>query len=219
MASSTCQIVEVEPTIVEAFLGTIEEPPPMVAITPLQSTEAETPAASPPDNAAFRASIFTDVKGSTAFTNQLGDARLMDLLRIHNSVVREALKAHGGREVKHTGDGLMGSFTSVASAVECAIAILRALEAHKRENPNTPIDLRIGLSAGEPLEQDQDLFGATVQLAARLCQRAEANRILVSGVVQELCLGKNLPFKDQGRKTLKGFDRPVRVYEVEWSPA
>lgn len=213
------QIIEVEPAVVEAFLGTIEEPPSLVTIVPLQSTESPATASEPPGNTAFRTILFTDMKGSTTLTSQLGDAKAMELLRTHNTMVRAALQAHGGHEVKHTGDGFMASFASVSRAVECAIAILKAFDSYNRQNPDTAIHLRIGLSAGEPVAENQDLFGATVQLAARLCDRAQADKILVSGVVRELCLGKKLPFKDQGKRALKGFDRSVHVYEVEWSEA
>src|SRR5204863_2133595 len=91
---------------------------------------------------------------------QLGDAKAMDLLRNHNGIVREALKAYHGNEVKHTGDGFMVSFASVSRAVECAVAILKAFEAYNRENPDMPIHLKIGLSAGEPIEENQDFFSS-----------------------------------------------------------
>jgi class 3 adenylate cyclase len=213
------QIIEVEPAMVEAFLGASEEPPPLVTIAPLQSSEPPATASEPPGDTAFRAILFTDMKDSTTITRQLGDDKAMELLRTHNGIVREALQAHGGREVKHTGDGFMASFAAVSHAVECAIAILKAFDSYNRQTPGTAIHLRIGLTAGEPVAEDHDLFGATVQLAARLCGRAKTDQILVSSVIRELCLGKKLPFKDQGRRTLKGFDRPVHVYEVGWLEA
>jgi len=165
---------------------------------------------------AFRAILFTDMKGSTTLTRQLGDAKAIEVLRTHNVIVRDVLKTHGGREVDHTGDGFMASFGSVSQAVECAIAILRAFDSYNRRNPKAAIHLHVGLSAGEPIAEGQGLFGATVQLAARLCERAQGDQILVSSVIKELCLGKKLPFKDRGKRRMKGFDRPVRVYEVEW---
>jgi class 3 adenylate cyclase len=213
------QIIEVEPAIVEAFLGSIKEPPPLVTIAPMRSMGSTAAATEATSDTAFRTILFTDMSGSTTLTRQLGDAKAMELLRTHNAMIRDALKSHGGREVKHTGDGFMASFASVSQAVECAITVLRAFDAYNRQNPDSAIHLRIGLSAGEPVAEEQDLFGATVQLAARLCGRAHADQILVSSVIPELCLGKKLPFKDQGRRTLKGFDRPVHVYEVEWPAA
>ncbi len=204
------EIIEVDPVTVNAFLGDIQERPSLMKIAPLKSDEEDT---------AFRAILFTDLEGSTALTRKLGDVKAMELLRTHNRIVREKLKEHSGREVKHTGDGFMACFASVAMAVECAIAIQRAFDAHNKETPGSAMHLRIGLSAGEPVEEDNDLFGATVQLAARLCACAEARQIIVPSVVRELCLGKKLPFKAHGERTLKGFDRAVHVYEVEWGTA
>lgn len=205
------EVIEVEPAIVEAFLGTIEEPPPP---TQLPAAASETPV-----DTAFRAILFTDMKDSTAITRKLGDAKAVELLRAHNTIIREALTTHGGSEVKHTGDGFMASFASVSKAVMCAIAILKAFDTYNKQNPGAPIHLRIGLSAGEPVAENKDLFGATVQLAARLCAHAKPNGILVSNVIRELCIGKKLPFRDQRTKALKGFDRPVHLYAVEWQKA
>ncbi|MGO9060443.1 MAG: adenylate/guanylate cyclase domain-containing protein, partial [Candidatus Binataceae bacterium] len=149
----------------------------------------------------------------------LGDDAGMALLGIHNTIVRDALTAEGGREVKHTGDGIMASFVSAAAAVRCSTLIQRALAKHHKEHPEYPLKVRIGAAAGEPVEREHDLFGATVQLAARLCSHAQPDQILVSSVVAELCLGKGLPFKDLGDVVLKGFSRPIRVHAVEWPAA
>jgi class 3 adenylate cyclase len=113
----------------------------------------------------------------------------------------------------------MGSFASVPDAVACAIAIQKAFTAYNKENPEAPLYLRIGLSAGEPIEEHGDLFGKVVQLAARLCALAEPGRILVDQVVLEQRQGKELPLSDLGELTLKGFDHAVRVYEVNWAQA
>ena len=129
--------------------------------------------------------------------------------------VREALKAHAGTEIKHTGDGIMASFTSASAALECAIAIQRALAQHN-ESAEQPIGVRIGLNAGEPVAEEEDLFGTAVQLAARVCDKAEAGQILASNVVQELAAGKGFTFTDKGEASLKGFEKPVRLHEVVW---
>ena len=110
----------------------------------------------------------------------------------------------GGREVKHTGDGIMASFVSTVAAVRCAIRIQRALAAHEQANKEVPVKVRIGAAAGEPVENHLDLFGSTVQLAARLCSHAEPEQSLVSNAVAELCLGKGLTFQDLGEVLLKG---------------
>ena len=167
-------------------------------------------------DSAFRTILFTDMEGSTSITTRLGDAKAMELLRTHDAIIRDAIKTHGGSEVKHTGDGFMISFCSASRAVECAISIQRSIASYNNKDPLVPIHLRIGLSAGEPVAEGQDLFGSTVQLAARICEHAEPDQILVTGVIQDLCIGKKLPFSDQGEVPLRGFDGRVRLYEVGW---
>jgi class 3 adenylate cyclase/pimeloyl-ACP methyl ester carboxylesterase len=154
--------------------------------------------------------LFTDMEGSTAMTQQLGDDRAQDLVREHNTAVRDALKAHAGREIKHTGDGIMASFASARGAVDCAIAIQRSLAV------GDSVRVRIGLNAGEPVAEEQDLYGTSVQLAARVCAEANGGEILVSNVVRELAAGKGFLFNDRGESALKGFEDPVKLYEVRW---
>ncbi len=159
--------------------------------------------------------LFTDVEGSTALTQRLGDAKARDLLREHERMVREALKAHGGSEVKTLGDGFMASFSSATKALECAIAMQRAFAEHN-ENADEPIKVRVGLNAGEPIAEEDDLFGTAVNEAARITATANGGEILVSNVVRELAKGKDFLFTDRGEANLKGFDEPVRLYEVRW---
>jgi adenylate cyclase len=87
---------------------------------------------------------------------------------------------------------------------------------HNQAHPDAAIGVRIGLNAGEPVAEDEDLFGTAVQLAARVCDKAEAGQILASNVVQELAAGKGFDFDDQGEASLKGFEKPVRLHEVRW---
>jgi class 3 adenylate cyclase len=128
--------------------------------------------------------------------------------------VREALGALGGREVKHTGDGIMACFVSTVAAVRCATQIQRALAEHEQVRRDMPVKVRIGAGAGEPVESHLDLFGSTVQLAARLCSHAQPEQSLVSNAVAELCIGKGLMFQDLGEVSFKGFDRPIRVHAI-----
>ena len=121
--------------------------------------------------------MFTDLKDSTQMTTTFGDTKALHLLHIHNALTRNALRDHRGREVKHTGDGIMASFDSVLDAVECAITIQKAFAAHNEANPAAAMHLRIGISAGEPIEEHGDLFGKAVQLSARICSHAEPGRI------------------------------------------
>jgi class 3 adenylate cyclase len=203
------QLIEVQQETVDAFLA---------------RAPANTGAQLAPDNdtqldTAFRTILFTDMEDSTALTQRLGDDGMMAILRAHDAVIRGCLGEHGGRVVKHTGDGIMASFTSVARSVECAVAIQRALEERRNAEPDSAARIRVGISAGEPVEESDDLFGATVQLASRACSFAEAGQIIVSNVVRELCIGKVFVFKDLGGRMLKGFNEPVQLHEVHWSGA
>jgi class 3 adenylate cyclase len=164
---------------------------------------------------AFRTVLFTDVEGSTALTDRLGDAKARELLREHERMVREALKAHGGSEVKALGDGFMASFSSATKALECAIAIQSAF-AERNESAEEPILVRIGLNAGEPIAEDEDLFGASVNRAARIAAMAQGGEILAANVVRELAEGKGFTFADNSEATLKGFEKPVRLHKVRW---
>jgi len=197
--SAPGHIVEVDERAVERFMGGIVDHPP----------------GEPYVETAFRAILFTDMEGSTSLTQRLGDARAMAVLRTHDRIVREALRRHGGLEVKHTGDGLMAAFPSVVGAIESAIQIQRRLT---EADDSHGIRVRIGMSAGEPVTEHHDLFGAVVQLAARLCSRAEPGSVLVSSAVHDLALGKGFVFRKGGRVSLKGFDERVHIFEVVWQP-
>ena len=194
--------------------------------------------------------LFTDLVGHTEMMSRLGDERGRDVLREHERITREVLKANGGTEVKTMGDGFMASFGSVTKAVECAVALQKAVDEHNRgvgarrppmqnegagSKPGSrpegdpakvdasplqasvePLYIRVGLNAGEPIEEDGDLFGATVILASRIAAKAEGGEILVADTVRGLCSGKGFLFADRGEFAAKGFEEPVRVYEVSW---
>jgi class 3 adenylate cyclase/pimeloyl-ACP methyl ester carboxylesterase len=165
-----------------------------------------------PAGSALRTVLFTDLVGHTEMMSRLGDERGRDVLREHERITREVLKANGGTEVKTMGDGFMASFGSVTKAVECAIALQRAFA----EREGEPLNVRVGLNAGEPIEEDGDLFGATVILASRIAAKAGAGEILVADTVRGLCSGKGFLFADRGEFVAKGFEEPVRVSEVNW---
>jgi class 3 adenylate cyclase/pimeloyl-ACP methyl ester carboxylesterase len=162
-----------------------------------------------------RAILFTDVVEHTAIMRRLGDEKGRDVLREHERITRDVLKAYAGEEVKTMGDGFMASFSSVTKAVECAIALQRAF-AERNESAEEPLHVRVGLNAGEPIEEEGDLFGSTVILAARIAAAAEGGQVLASMAVRELCSGKGLLFADRGDFVAKGFEDPVRMFEVSW---
>jgi class 3 adenylate cyclase len=174
------------------------------------SGEARAPVIDP---GSLRAVLFTDIAGHTEMMQRLGDANGRAVLREHERITREVLKQHGGAEVKTMGDGFMASFPSITRAVESAIALQRAFEARTE---GEPLRIRIGLGAGEPIEEAGDLFGSSVILAARIAASAGPGQILTSAAVRELCAGKGFAFADRHETSLKGFEEPVRLYEVGW---
>jgi class 3 adenylate cyclase len=202
------KIIEVQPELAEGFLGNVETNAAGAAILPGGGADARDPG--------IRTVLFTDIANSTSLTQSLGDEAAMAILGVHDTIVRDALSALGGREVKHTGDGIMAAFISPAGAVRCAIQIQRELNKHAQANPERQLKVRVGAAAGEPVEQHNDLFGSTVQLAARLCAHARPEQILVTNAIAELCLGKGLLFEDLGEVALKGFGSPVRAHAAAW---
>jgi class 3 adenylate cyclase len=195
-------IIEVDLSAVEAFLGRITDP----------GASAPTPHAA--IEGALRTIMFTDLVGSTEMTARLGDVRGVEMVRAHDALVRRALKERGGREVKHTGDGIMASFEEVHSAIEAARMIQQSFAAFNLAS-RQPLRVRLGLDTGEPVADSNDLFGSTVQLAARLCQAADPDGIVVSEAVRSLASERADLFYI-GPLDLKGFAGPTNAYGVRW---
>jgi class 3 adenylate cyclase len=194
------KIIEVAPEIADSFLGGTEINAAGAAVFP--GSDQRDPG--------VRSVLFTDIVDSTGITQKHGDDVSMVCVRLHDGIVRAALAEFHGREVKHTGDGIMASFMSAANAVRCAAQVHARLQAQDA-SPVT-VRVRIGISAGEPVESNSDLFGSAVQLAARLCAAASPAQSLVSNAVAELCIGKGLAFDFLGERELKGFTEPMRVH-------
>lgn len=198
------EIIEVDPVIVKRFLGRIGDPEP---VTPQGEIQIDS---------AFRTIMFTDLKDSTLMSTIFGDAKALHLVRVHNALTRNALRENGGSEVKHTGDGIMASFASVTDAVRCTISIQRSFDVYNQENPDEALFVRIGMSAGEPIQESGDLYGKAVNLAARLCAHTEPSQILVDDIVRDLCRDMTISFANKGEITPKGFTQPISVHEVHW---
>jgi class 3 adenylate cyclase len=143
-------------------------------------------------------------------TARLGDLRAVEVIRAHDGLVRSALEQHRGRQVKHTGDGIMAVFDTASDGVSSARTIRDGLRDYNRDS-SAPIQIRIGLHSGEPVEDSNDLFGRAVQLAARLCAAAEPDGIFVSERVERAC-ADTAAFADAGTFDLKGFGEPVRIF-------
>lgn len=162
----------------------------------------------------FRTILFTDLQGSTSILQSVGQAEFMVLLTEHDLIIRRALVAARGREVKHTGDGIMAAFDDVADALRCATAIQTGFEGRISAGLRPELRVRIGIAAGEPVDHNDDLFGSTVTLASRICDAAPAGHVLASDVVHDLALAYGFAFDDGRDVTLKGFSSPTRIYEL-----
>lgn len=149
--------------------------------------------------------LFTDVVGSTELLDRLGDEAAHDVRREHFSSLREAVREHGGREVKSLGDGLMVVFEHAPAAVECALAMQRAIHAS-----DEPAGLRIGIAAGDTVREGDDYFGRPVIVARRLCDAARGGDVLVSQSLRELMSGAAAHrLEPLGPLALKGLREPV----------
>lgn len=204
-------IMEVDLDDVRAFLGRTTDPESG------ETAGVEVPFTVVTDSP-FRVIMFTDLQHSTAMTVALGDRRAVELLTIHDEITRDTVGANGGAVVKHTGDGFMCAFPTVAESVRTAIVLQQAFARHNELNPDQQLHVRVGLNAGYPVEHNQDLFGLTVNMAARVVDRAEPDQILATGIIRELCEDPPLKatFRDAGRATMKGFPSAVQLVEIKW---
>jgi class 3 adenylate cyclase len=195
------EIIRVAEDDILRFLGRIENP--------MDAAHVASP---------FRTVLFTDLEGSTSLLNELGQTAYLLLLTEHDLIIRRALMSAHGREVKHTGDGIMAAFEHVADGLRCALAI-EAGFAQRNETTGPPsLRVRIGIAAGEPVESNDDLFGATVNLASRICQAADGGQVLVADDVQELGSKEGFAFSPAGSRVLKGFPGKVDLYQLERAP-
>lgn len=161
--------------------------------------------------------MFSDIEGSTVLTEELGDERWLKVLHRHNALIRNHLGAHHGFEVKSQGDGFMVAFGSARSALRCAIAIQRDLAARRDHSGSRVLRVRIGLHTGEVIREQEDFFGHTVILAARIGAKANGGEILVSAVLRGLVAGSHeFQFGEAREEQLKGLRDAQRVYEVCW---
>lgn len=204
------EIVQVEPGTVSQFMN----------VDVQQGVQHPSPPPRTDDpsriDTGVRAIMFTDIENSTAMTQRLGDAGAMEILNVHNDVVRHSLGECGGCEIKHTGDGIMASFVSISRSVTCAAHIQQGIREYGASRPAHAFRVRIGLSVGEPIEDGADLFGASVQLARRICDWTQPGTIAVTNALRELCVGKPFQFIDRGEVALKGFDASAHIHEVVW---
>ena len=191
------EIMPVSESDVFKFLGGIHKP--------ANASEQTSP---------FRTILFTDLVSSTALLNEVGETAFMELLGEHDALVRRALLTAEGREVKHTGDGILASFDKVEHALSCSLDIQAGFGNRAETGDHQPLRVRIGMAAGEPVDHNEDLFGSVVNLASRICDAADAGQILASDVVEEIGRKGGFLFEPADRMNLKGFADPTPVFEL-----
>jgi adenylate cyclase len=161
--------------------------------------------------------LFTDIDDYTALTDRLGDRAARELVVVHDRLVRAALAETGGREIKHTGDGIMACFSSASRAIEAAVLVQRSARRWNETGEHAaPLRLAIGLNTGAPILVDGDLFGIAVNVAARIVDCGGAGQILVSEVVRLLAAGKGFAFRHFDTRCLEGVAEEVPLFEVVW---
>lgn len=153
--------------------------------------------------------MVTDIEGFTTLVEQLGDQRSQSIVREHNRMLRACIRARLGVEIDHTGDGILAAFRSVTAALQCAAEIQQAIE-------ELPLRVRIGLHAGEPLPEEERLFGHCVNVAMRVCGQTEAGSVLVTLVVKQLAQGRFV-FGAEQTHLLKGMTEAVTLCEFAWT--
>ncbi len=171
----------------------------------------------PPAEHRMSVMVFTDLVASTQLADRHGDLVAAGLRRSHDAIVSAAVAEQGGEVVKFTGDGALARFFTASGALRAADRIVVAAEEQHDDPDAPPLEIRVGLNAGEPVEEAGDLFGSAVNLAARVCAEAHGNEVLLSAAVRDLASGKGFRFTDRGRALLKGFSEPTRLYRLERS--
>lgn len=162
--------------------------------------------------------LFTDLVGSTRLLERLGDDAAEELRRVHFALLREAVAKSSGQEVKSLGDGIMVAFASPVDAVGCAVAMQAAVRNHNEQGGGHPLEIRIGLHAGDPHREAGDFHGTAVVVASRLCDAATGGQILASELLAELVGSRGgFSFRPGVRLSLKGLDRPVATVTVDWN--
>ena len=162
--------------------------------------------------------VFSEIEGSTRRVEQMGDTAWMELLSFHNRLIRRQVERAGGYEVKAQGDGFMLAFPSAWSAILCSIEIMRALDVHGRSRPEDALRVRIGMHTGEAIEEDGDLFGKPVVLAARIANRANGGEILVSSLVREIVESRgDVVFGPSREVALNGLADRYLLHPLLWS--
>lgn len=200
--------------ITEALQQWFNETPPPATIDAAEDDKTPKKPLVPTTN--FAVVGFTDVVNFTESVRTMGDDWMVDVLQAHNSIVREAISSFGGYEVKHTGDGIMMSFPSTEQGLKACVSIQKGIKIFNEKIPARQFAVRIGISAGEPIHMDGDLFGQPVNLAARIMPFAAKDQIAVSETLHQMADNMGYTFTSKNDCILKGFDGPQTIYFLSW---
>jgi class 3 adenylate cyclase len=162
-----------------------------------------------------KAFLFTDIVSSTSLAEAMGDEAWEHLLRWHDDALVALFGRNGGEVVNRTGDGFFAAFDSPKRAVDCAVAIQRALAEHRRSSGFAP-SVRIGVHVSEANHRGNDYSGKGVHVAARIAALAEGGQVLVSAETAAEA-GDGLSTSDPRRVALRGVSDEVEVVSVAWS--
>jgi len=201
-------IIEVEPIMLDMFLGGggVNQYDAATMMSDQGEEQLDT---------GYRIILFTDLVGSTEMTHALGDEDAMQLLRKHNAIIRKQLMSYDGREVKHTGDGIMASFYNADKALDFAVRVQEEFFNFNKSNDSyDELEIKIGFHCGHPVEENNDLFGTSVQIASRVCDHAKANQVLLTEETKYHCKGKNYKMNHLEDANLKGVNKLIALYEV-----
>lgn len=177
------------------------------------SPESLAPDAQPAADVLTRGFLFADLRGYTSFVESRGATTAAELLYRYRALVRDAVARHRGAEIKTEGDSFYVVFTSVSRGVQCGLDIAAAARQATEDHPDQPIEVGIGIHAGETVETPEGFVGSAVNMAARLCSAAGPGEVLVSETVRALTANTSeVVYRPAGRRRLKGIVEPVQVH-------
>ena len=160
--------------------------------------------------------LFTDLVGSTAMLDRLGDEAGDELMRRHFDGLRKSIARHGGSEIKNLGDGLMVTFDNPADGAACAIDMQRCVVKHNETYPEQ-LSMRVGLNTGVAITDAGDYFGIPVVIAKRLCDSAAGGQIVMSASSREMVDSYDGRYDELGAIALRGLSEPVSAALLLWT--
>ncbi|TAL02083.1 MAG: hypothetical protein EPO08_08125 [Rhodospirillaceae bacterium] len=162
--------------------------------------------------------LLTDIVGSTALTSQIGNAGAQRVVRAHNAIVRAAAKAFKGREVKHTGDGMLLVFPDPTAGARAAMDIQQEATNYAQDNPSAPLVLRVGVHTGDAVLEDGEYYGSAISIVNGVCAVVDGGEICCTVAIRRKVASSAFRFEDLGMRTLKGSATGIEVLKLLWEP-